>query len=90
MKALRADNFRALCAECGLSAKTGSQWRERLLRRGVEGMAEEARRPHQHPEQLSPEVVCAMVRLQVGLTRFDGHLGGGALTESADEQDQDR
>jgi len=26
---------------------------------------------------------------EVGLTRFDGHLGGGALTESAHEQDQD-
>jgi len=25
----------------------------------------------------------------LGLTRFDGHLGGGALTESANEQDQD-
>jgi RNA polymerase sigma factor (sigma-70 family) len=25
----------------------------------------------------------------VGLTRFDGHLGGGALTESAHEQDKD-
>jgi hypothetical protein len=25
----------------------------------------------------------------LGLTRFDGHLGGGALTESAHEQNQD-
>jgi threonine/homoserine efflux transporter RhtA len=25
----------------------------------------------------------------LGLTRFDGHLGGGALTESAHEQDKD-
>jgi hypothetical protein len=25
----------------------------------------------------------------LGLTRFDGHLGGGALTESAHEQAQD-
>lgn len=32
MKALRTDNFRVLCAEYGISAKTGCQWRDRLLR----------------------------------------------------------
>ncbi len=31
----------------------------------------------------------AAVLKGLGLTRFDGHLGGGALTESANEQDQD-
>ena len=64
LKALRTDNFRALCAAYGISAKTGYKWRERLLRRGLEGMAEASRRPHHHPDQLSPEVVCEMVRLK--------------------------
>jgi transposase len=64
LKALRTDNFRVLCAAYGISAKTGYKWRERLLRRGLEGMAEAARRPHHHPDQLSPEVVCEMVRLK--------------------------
>jgi len=64
LKALRTDNFRALCVEYGISAKTGYKWRARLLRRGLEGLAEESRRPHQHPEQLSAEVICEMVRLK--------------------------
>jgi putative transposase len=64
LKALRADNFRALCAEYGISAKTGYKWRDRLLRFGMEGLAEQSRRPRGHAEQLSPEVVCEMVRLK--------------------------
>ena len=64
MKALRTENFRALCVEYGISAKTGYKWRDRLLRWGVEGLAEQSRRPHQHPEQLHPEVVCELVRLK--------------------------
>ncbi len=64
MKALRTDNFRVLCAQYGISAKTGYKWRERLLRWGVEGLAEQSRRPQGHAEQLSPEVVCEMVRLK--------------------------
>ena len=80
MKALRTDNFRALCVEYGISAKTGYKWRDRLLRRGLEGMAEESRRPHQHPEQLSPEVVCEMVRLK-GLHPYWGPRKIRALYE---------
>ena len=64
LKALRTDNFRALCAEYGISAKTGYKWRERLLRRGLEGMAEQSRRPRSHADQLSAAVVCEMVRLK--------------------------
>jgi transposase InsO family protein len=64
MQALRTENFRALCAEYGISAKTGYKWRDRLLRWGVKGLAEQSRRPHHHPEQLNPEVVCEMVRLK--------------------------
>jgi putative transposase len=64
LKALRTDNFRALCVEYGISAKTGYKWRDRLLRWGVEGLAEQSRRPRSHPDQLSPEEICEMVRLK--------------------------
>jgi len=64
LKALRADNFRALCAEYGVSPKTGYKWRERLLRWGTEGLVEQSRRPKGHADQLSPEVICEMVRLK--------------------------
>jgi putative transposase len=64
MKSLRTTNFRALCQEYGISAKTGYKWRERMLQEGLAGMAEQSRRPHRHAEQLSEETVCEMVRLK--------------------------
>ena len=65
LRAMRTDNFRALCAEYGISAKTGYKWQRRFLEHGVEGMAEQSRRPHSHAEQLPEGVVCEMVRLKV-------------------------
>ena len=43
MKALRTDNFRGLCAEYGISAKTGYKWYQRFLERGMDGMAEQSK-----------------------------------------------
>jgi putative transposase len=70
MRALTTENFRELCREYGISAKTGYKWRERLLRDGWAGLAEESRRPHGHPAQLNEEVVCEMVRLKQGHTHW--------------------
>lgn len=65
MKALRTDNFRALCAEYGISAKTGYKWQERFLQYGLLGMAEQSRRPRSHADQLVEGVICEMVRLKL-------------------------
>jgi transposase len=65
LKALRTGNFRELCREYGISAKTGYKWRERFLDQGLAGMAEESRRPRSHCQQLSEEVVCEMVGLKL-------------------------
>jgi putative transposase len=64
IKALRTGNFRELCCQYGISTKTGYKWRERFLRQGWEGMAEESRRPHGHADQLAEAVVCQIVRLK--------------------------
>jgi transposase InsO family protein len=64
VKALKTDNFRALCQEYGISTKTGYKWRERLLQYGLAGMAEQSRRPHNHAEQLSEAVVCEIIRFK--------------------------
>jgi transposase-like protein len=37
LKALKSENFRALCQEYGISTKTGYKWRERFLREGLAG-----------------------------------------------------
>lgn len=64
MKALVHPNFRELCREYGISAKTGYKWRERFIRHGLAGMNELSRRPHRHAEELGEAVVCEMVRLK--------------------------
>jgi transposase InsO family protein len=64
LKALQTDNFRALCQEYGISPKTGYKWRERMLRYGLAGMAEQSRRPRSHADELAEGVVCEMVRLK--------------------------
>jgi len=55
LKALQTDNFRALCQEYGISPKTGYKWRERMLRYGLAGMAEQSRRPRSHADELAKE-----------------------------------
>ena len=52
LKAMRTLNFRALCQEYGISAKTGYKWKERFVRKGLAGMEEQSRRPKSHAEQL--------------------------------------
>jgi transposase InsO family protein len=64
MKALRTDNFRALCAEYGISTKTGYKWQQRLLQYGLAGMAEQSRRPKHPAHELVEAVVCQIVRLK--------------------------
>ena len=64
MKALTHPNFRELCREYGVSAKTGYKWRERFFQRGVGGLNDLSRRPHGHAEELGEGVVCAIVRLK--------------------------
>src|ERR1700681_4540939 len=66
LKAMRTLNFRALCQEYGVSAKTGYKWKERFLERGMAGMEEESRRPKSSPEGLGQEEVCEMVALKLG------------------------
>jgi putative transposase len=65
LKAMRTLNFRALCQEYGISAKTGYKWKERFIREGLDGMKEESRRPKSSPEQLGEEEVCQIVRLKL-------------------------
>lgn len=64
LASLQTDNFRGLCQEYGISAKTGYKWRERFLERGLNGLGDLSRRPLSSPEGLSEAVVCEIVRLK--------------------------
>jgi transposase InsO family protein len=70
LRALRTENFRALCLEYGISTKTGYKWQERFLRFGIGGMEEESRRPPSHADQLGEAEVCAIVSLKVAHPRW--------------------
>src|SRR4029077_1010055 len=65
LKAMGTLNFRALCREYGISAKTGYKWKERFLREGIRGMGEQSRRPQGHAKQLAEEEVCEIMRLKL-------------------------
>ena len=64
LKAMRTDNFRGLCAEYGISTKTGYKWQQRFLAEGMAGMAERSRRPQGHAEQLSEAEICEIIRFK--------------------------
>src|SRR5262245_24625390 len=64
LRAIKTENFRELCREYGISAKTGYKWRERFLQDGLKGVAELSRRPKNSPQGLAEAVVCEIVRLK--------------------------
>ena len=64
LRAMQADNFRQLCEEYGVSAKTGYKWRRRFLESGVAGLEDLSRRPLSSPDGLEEAVVCEIVRLK--------------------------
>ncbi len=64
MKAVSCSNFRELCRDYGISAKTGYKWRERFVEQGIAGMEERSRRPRGHALELPEAVVCEIVRLK--------------------------
>jgi transposase len=70
LRALRRENFRALCREYGITARTGYKWRERFERWGKEGMVEESRRPRSSPAALGEREVCEIVRLKEAHRRW--------------------
>ena len=64
MQCLTTSNFRQLCQEHGISAKTGYKWKERFINNGLAGLEDESRRPQSHADELSEAVVCEMVLLK--------------------------
>jgi putative transposase len=64
LRAMDTQNFRELCEEYRISAKTGYKWRERFLQYGLAGMSELSRRPKGHAKELAEAVVCELVRLK--------------------------
>ena len=54
----------ALCRRYGISRKTGYKWRARYLESGVEGLREQSRRPHAHPEAIPYPIKKKIIELR--------------------------
>jgi putative transposase len=60
-----AEDFGRLCGRFGISRKTGYKWKQRFLERGLDGLADESRRPHDSPTQVVEDVACRIVKLKL-------------------------
>lgn len=60
-----SERFGEVCREYGISRKTGYKWKERFLEEGLNGLADESRRPKTSPTELSEAMVCAIVKLKL-------------------------
>lgn len=64
LRSLQADvNFTQLCAEYGITRRTGYKWKQRFLKDGASAMTDQSRRPVNSPNQLSELAVCRITRL---------------------------
>jgi len=57
-------NFTELCAEFGISTKTGYKWKERFMQFGLHGLEDQPRRPHSSPTQVSEDVIFTILKLK--------------------------
>src|SRR5262245_19431516 len=64
LRAVRTNDFRALCQEFGISPKTGYKWRERFIQQGLDGLEEHSRKPKSSPAGLDEAVICEIIRIK--------------------------
>jgi len=58
------ESFTDLCAEYGISRKTGYKWKERFVADGLAGLRDRSRRPERSAGSLGEACVCELVRLK--------------------------
>lgn len=65
LRSLRGvEPMQRLCAEYGISRKTGYKWKERFVAEGLAGLCDRSRRPRSSPTGLGEDVVCRIVALK--------------------------
>lgn len=60
----RTRSMRAVCAQFGISEKTGYKWRARFVAGGPAALADASKAPHVPPHQVSPSVRAAILALR--------------------------
>ncbi len=56
--------FRELCAEYGISEKTGYKWKQRFLQSGITGLADLSRKPRNSPAELGEDPVIRLISIR--------------------------
>lgn len=56
--------FKHLCAEFGISEKTGHKWKKRFYEQGKSGLLEQRRNPLQHPNQIDGDTAAELIRIK--------------------------
>ena len=57
--------FTKLCAEYGISSKTGYKWKDRFIEEGLAGLKDQSRRPHSSPTEVPESQICRLVQLKL-------------------------
>ena len=83
---LDGEKMAALCAEFGISRKTGYKIYDRYKDCGVEGLTDRSRRPYRHANQLPMAVEKLIVRAEAGVSRLgraqDSRAAAAALART--------
>lgn len=75
----RGQSFSSLCAEFGISCKTGYKWLNRYRQEGVQGLQDRSRRPHHSPKRTAPEVERVILSLRDKHPAWGGRMLHGHL-----------
>lgn len=57
-------NFTDLCAEFGVSTKTGYKWKERFIKEGINGLKDKPRAPRSNASKLPEDIICEIIRIK--------------------------
>ena len=56
--------FKHICADFGISEKTGHKWKKRFYEDGKSGLLEKSRSPDIHPNALSEDTIIDLIALK--------------------------
>src|SRR3954469_5678420 len=57
-------NVRELCRRYSISPRTAYKWMVRFQTGGLEALADQSRRPHQHPRETGPDLVAEVLKVR--------------------------
>jgi putative transposase len=75
-----------LCRQYQITRQTGYKWLERFEKEGLEGLADQSRAPHHHPNQVSEAVELRIIGLRAKFPLWGARKIGARLRNGGGEQ----